>query len=203
MEQPPQPWQRGNWWIFLVALLLVVGGIVAFFALRDGGGEEPALTVTTVQETQTETATTAETETETATTETVPDEPVAMPDVRGAEHDDAVEDLVDVGLLPETFPVESQEERGAVVEQDPGPGASVPGDSIVRLDVSLGTGEREDLEVPDLVGLRPAQALEACARAGFTCRLAVGAEPRRLVTSQRPAAGTGAPELTQIRLSQG
>lgn len=195
----PTPWYRENW-VFLVALLLIVGGIVAYFALRDTDGGEPAGTATTVQQTQTETVTTVETETE---TETVPQEAVAMPEVRGAEHHDAVEQLVDAGLLPDTYPVESAEERGNVVEQEPGPGTRVIVGSSVRLDVSLGTGERPDLDVPDLVGLPPGQALEECARAGFTCRLAVGGEPEQPVTSQRPAAGTAAPELSQIRLSQG
>jgi serine/threonine-protein kinase len=144
-----------------------------------------------------------QTETETVTTQTTPPETVTMPDVRGEEHDDAAEDLVDLDLLPETYPIESQEERGNVVEQEPGPGTEVQRGSVVRLDVSLGSGEREELEVLDLVGLGPAQALEECARAGFTCRLVAGGEPERPVTSQRPAAGTAAPELSQIRLSQG
>ena len=206
--------------MFLVALLLIVGGIVAFFALRDGDDSEPAGTTgtvptqtgpapTTTTETTTTTAETTTTETTTtettttAETQTGPDETATMPDVRGDEHDDAAEDVVDAGLLPETFPVDAQEERATVVAQEPGPGTRLVVGSTVRLDVSLGTGEREQLEVPDLVGLDAAQALEECARAGFTCRLGAGAARERPVTSQQPAPGSPAPELTQIRLSQG
>lgn len=239
--------------MWLLALLLIVGGIIAFFALRDDGDEgtrrvvvpdvvglreeearglleqrgfEVEVTRETSDRPEAEVfeqdpaagsrvdrgtrvsisvstgPTQTQTETETVTTEPAPPETVVMPDLLGREYDDAAEDLVDLGLLPETFPVESEEERGNVVEQEPAAGTDVQRGSVVRLDVSLGTGEREQREVPDLVGLDLPQALEECARAGFTCRLAAGGARERPVTRQQPAAGTSAPELTQIRLSQ-
>jgi eukaryotic-like serine/threonine-protein kinase len=126
-----------------------------------------------------------------------------MPDLVGTAYPDAVEDLVDVGLFPDSFPVESADERGNVVGQRPDPGAEVTDGSSVRLDVSLGSGEREDGEVPDLTGQSLADALRACAEAGFTCRIVTGAEEGREVAEQRPAAGDTAPELSQIALSAG
>jgi serine/threonine-protein kinase len=144
--------------------------------------------------------TVTQTQTQTVTTEP---ETVAMPDVVGAEYPDAVEQLVDARLFPNSFPVESTEERGNVVDQRPDAGAKVPPGSPVRIDVSLGPGEREDREVPDLTGENVADALGACADAGFTCQTTAGAQQHRHVVGQQPAAGGTAPELTQITLVTG
>jgi serine/threonine-protein kinase len=154
-------------------------------------------------ETQTETVTETETETE-AETETEPPATTTMPDVLGTELGDAVEQVLDAGLLPDTYPVPSSDERGTVVAQRPDPGTSAEEGARVRLNVSLGEGERADREVPDLTGPELAEALRTCADAGFTCRSldreAPSAEERGEVIDQQPAAGSGAPELTQITL---
>jgi serine/threonine-protein kinase len=141
-----------------------------------------------------------ETVTQTETVQTTP-EGTEMPDLVGTEYPDAVEELVDAGLFPDSFPVESADERGNVVDQRPDPGTRVPPGSEVRLDVSLGEGEREQREVPDLTGQQLGDALRACADAGFTCRVATGTQEPRVVIEQRPAAGESAPELSQIALS--
>jgi beta-lactam-binding protein with PASTA domain len=141
-----------------------------------------------------------ETVTQTQTVETTP-EGTEMPDLVGTEYPDAVEELVDAGLFPDSFPVESADELGNVVDQRPDPGTRVPPGSEVRLDVSLGEGEREQREVPDLTGQEPGDALRACADAGFTCRVVTDIQEPREVFDQRPAAGASAPELSQIGLT--
>jgi len=127
-------------------------------------------------------------------------ETTELPDVVGEEYPDAVEQLVDAGFLPDSFAVDSTEERGNVVGEQPKGGTQVPAASPVRLDVSLGSGERDERQVPDLTGQPLGDALVACAQAGFTCRTAGG--PGREVTGQRPVSG-GATELAQIELSTG
>jgi eukaryotic-like serine/threonine-protein kinase len=147
-------------------------------------------------------ATQTETQTETLTAP-APPETTELPDVVGMEYPDAVEQLVDVELLPNSHPVEASEERGTVVGQQPEAGASVQSGAAVRIDVSLGAGERAEQEIPDLTGLRLAEALEDCADAGFTCRIVMGSQQGGRVSAQQPAAGGRAPELTQITLFAG
>ena len=124
-----------------------------------------------------------------------------MPDVVGALHRDAVEQLLDAGL-PESFPVDSTEARGTVVDERPTAGTQVALGSGVRIDVSLGSGEREERQVPDLTGLSLAEALLVCAEAGFTCRPVPAGGAGRVVAGQRPVAGDPT-ELSQIELSTG
>ena len=256
----PPPWYREHWWIWLVALLLIVAGIIAFFALRGDGDEKDAarqrVTVPNVvgqreqsaratlqergfevevvrqssdqpggivveqdpaagsrlapgtrvsiavstgpQPTQTVTQTTTTATTATTAPETT--ETTEMPDLVGTEYPDAVEELVDAGLFPDSFPVDSAEERGNVVDQRPSAGTEVVPGSDVRLDVAIGSGEREEREVPDLTGQSLGEALQACAEAGFTCRVTGDG---RDVADQQPAAGGSAPELSQIALATG
>jgi eukaryotic-like serine/threonine-protein kinase len=158
------------------------------------------------EETQTDTETVTETETETQT-ETEPPPTTTTPDVLGAAFGDAVEQVLEAGLLPDTYPVPSPDEGGTVVAQRPDPGTSAEQGTRVRLNVSEGEGERAEAAVPDLTGPELADALRACAEAGFTClsldREAPSAEERGEVIDQQPAAGSGAPELTQITLFVG
>jgi serine/threonine-protein kinase len=138
------------------------------------------------------------TQTQTVTTEP---ETTEMPDALGTEYADAVEQLLDARLLPESFPVDSSEERGSVVDQRPEAGTRVAPGSAVRIDISLGSGERAQREVPDLTGQSLADALRACAEAGFTCRAVSAGGAGREITGQRPVAGGEAAELSQIELS--
>jgi beta-lactam-binding protein with PASTA domain len=201
-REPPPPWYRENWWVFLVALLLIVGGIVAYFALRDG--DEPSGTATTVQQTQTETVTQTKT---VATTETVEPQTVEMPDAIGRDHFEAAAEVFAAGLIGDTYPVPSDEERGLVVAQNPEAGAEVELGSVVRLNVSLGPGERGDRDVPDVTGLELEEAHRLCREAGLTCRTifrnAPGEEQVGKVLDQEPAFGTVAAELTQMTLFTG
>ena len=205
MHEPlPPPWYRENWWLFLVALLLIVGGIVAYFALRDTDDGEPAGTATTVQQTQTETVTQTDT---VATTETVAPQTTEMPDAIGRDYLEAAAEVFAAGLVGDTYPVPSDEERGLVVAQNPEAGTAVELGSVVRLNVSLGAGERGDRDVPDVTGLELQEAHRLCREAGFTCRTvyrnAPGEEQVGKVLDQEPAFGTVAAELTQMTLFPG
>jgi serine/threonine-protein kinase len=164
---------------------------------RINRGSRVTITVSTGQaQTQTRTQTVTSTQTVTTGSSTV-----SMPDLGGAAYPDAVERLLGAGLLPDGYPVDSSEDRGTVVDQQPGPGTSVDAGSGVRLDVSLGQGDRAQRDVPDLTGMAVGRALEACAHAGFTCKTTGGATASTSVASQEPAAASRAPELAQITLA--
>jgi beta-lactam-binding protein with PASTA domain len=164
------------------------------------GGEAPTETETVTTTTETETQPPPE-------TETAPPETAAVPDAVGQGLVDGVTTILDAGFLASTYPVESAEEGGTIVAQRPPPGTEAERGSEVRLNVALGEGEREAVEVPDLTGPAIEDALRSCAEAGFTCRTlnaaAPSAEEVGEVIDQRPAAGATAPELTQITLFVG
>lgn len=190
--------ERENWWVFLVALLLIVGGIVAFFALRDTGGDEP-----TPAQTRTE-ATVTRTQTETlTTTETVEPQTVEMPAAVGRDYLEAAAEAFGAGLIADTYPVASSELRGLVVAQTPAAGTEVERGAIVKLDVSLGQGERGDRDVPDVTGMELEEAHRLCREAGFTCRTVYRAGEPGEVLDQEPAFGAVAEELTQMELLTG
>ena len=151
-----------------------------------------------------------ETETETETvveTETAEPETAEVPDVVGEDHVDAGDTVAEAGFLPETYPVDSQEEAGTVVAQNPDAGTELQEGERVRLNVSLGEGERPQAEVPDVTGPDAQDGLETCRDAGFTCRVVERSAPSQEevgeVIDQRPAAGSTARQLTQITLFVG
>jgi eukaryotic-like serine/threonine-protein kinase len=151
---------------------------------------------------ETETETVIETETETAEPETA-----EVPDVVGDDHTDAGDAVADAGFLPETYPVDSPEEAGTVVAQNPDAGTELREGERVRLNVSLGEGERQQAEVPDVTGPDAQDGLETCRDAGFTCRIVERSAPSQEevgeVIDQRPAAGSTARQLSQITLFVG
>lgn len=182
------PWYSEYRWLGLVAVLLFVGGIVALLALSGGdkgqvqSGGSPIAVSTGPPTSEPET--------------------VEIPDVVGTQYPDAVDQLLDAGLLPESVPVESTEKRGTVVAERPAAGTQAKLAAGVRIDVSLGSGAREERQVPDLTGLSISEALRVCADAGFTCRAVPAGGTGREVAAERPVAGRPV-ELSQIELSTG
>jgi serine/threonine-protein kinase len=168
---------------------------------------------TTVAVTTTATQTKASTVTQpprTVTTPTVTTPPptASMPDVVGAsDYVQAVQQVANAGLLPQTYPVASAEPQGTVVGQNPAAGSQVPTTQPVRLNVSLGPGTRSSGPLPDLTGLKAMDALVKCASTRYTCRIVFRSAPSNTsvgkVLAQQPAAGTQAPGLTQITLYVG
>ena len=184
-------------------------GDVVLLEVSDGETETQTETETVV-ETETETEAETETETETETqTETEEEEPgpTQMPDAAGADFRDAARAILDAGLLPASYPVASDEPQGTVVAQEPDPGTELDEGSVVRVNVSLGPGDRAEATVPDVTGPEIDEALLECHEAGFTCRVVERAAPdeesRGESLDQQPAADTRAPALTQITLYLG
>jgi serine/threonine-protein kinase len=162
---------------------------------------------TTVAVTTTQTQTTptsTQTKTVTQPTTTAPPRTVTMPDEQAQDYTQAVQDLAALGLLPQTYPVSSNEAQGTVVGQNPPAGNPATTDQPVRLNVSLGPGTRSSGPLPDLTGLKAKDALVKCAQAKYTCRIVFRSARSRStvgkVIDQQPTAGTDAPGLTQITL---
>jgi len=286
VEDAPPPWWREHWWLGPLALLLVVGALLAWaFWPEDGGdrttvpevvglqepeararlteaglevqvtraaaqdeaaagtvlaqepgagsqaeeGQTVLLTVAGATETETETdteptqtvtvtdeaeteppPTQTETETETQTqTETVQEEPepTDMPGVVGEDYREAARAILDAGLLPQSYPVESRERQATVVAQNPAEGTRLSEGTPVRINVSLGPGGRAEAEIPDLRDLELAEALGRCHDAGFTCRIVERDTSRDAsrgrIIGQEPAPGGRAQSLTQLTLAVG
>jgi serine/threonine-protein kinase len=129
---------------------------------------------------------------------------VTMPDVTGQDYTQAVQQLANLGLLPQSYPVSSSEAQGTVVGQNPPAGGQARTDVPVRVNVSLGPGTRSSGPLPDLTGLKAMDALVKCAQAKYTCRVVFRTAPSPStvgkVIAQQPQAGGTAPGLTQITL---
>jgi eukaryotic-like serine/threonine-protein kinase len=143
----------------------------------------------------------------TVETVTQPAETITVPDVVGDDHVAAGATVDGRDLIADSYPVESDETRGTVISQSPAAGTEVPPGTHIRLDVAVGTGERPNATVPDVTGPNEVEARAMVREAGFTVRTIDRAAPtpeeRGEVILQRPAAGTSAPVLTQIRLFVG
>ena len=130
-----------------------------------------------------------------------------MPDVIGSDFQEAADAILEAGLLPTSYPVDSSEPQATVLAQNPDAGTEVPEGSTVRMNVSLGPGDRAEGDIPDVTGPEAEEALRMCHDAGFLCRLvertAPDEESRGEIIDQRPAAGVRAPGLTQITLFLG
>jgi beta-lactam-binding protein with PASTA domain len=141
----------------------------------------------------------------TTVTETQPT--VTVPDVLGDDHVEAGAEIDALDLVADSFPAESDEARGTVVAQNPAGGTRVAEGTHVRLEVALGTGERPDATVPDVIGLPEDEARALVRESGFTVRTvdrdAPTAAERGEVLRQDPDPGTSAPVLTQIVLHVG
>ncbi len=132
---------------------------------------------------------------------------VAMPLAVGADHARAAATIEALGLVADTFPVESDQPAGRVTAQSPAAATRLRRGESVRLDVSLGPDELAEITVPDITG-PPAELARARAReAGFTVRTlyrdAPTPEEEREVLLQRPDAGARAPALSQITVFVG
>jgi eukaryotic-like serine/threonine-protein kinase len=175
-------------------------GIVVDQEPDAGAALAPGGTVAIVVSRGPEVVTTVETVTE-------PAETVTVPDVVGEDHVEAGATVDGRDLIADSFPVESDETRGTVISQSPAPGTEVAPGTHVRLDVAIGPGERPTAIVPDVTGPNEVEARATVREAGFTVRTidrtAPTPEERGEVILQRPAPGTEAPVLTQIRIYVG
>ena len=182
--EPPPP--RNPWlWLALLAVAVVAAAIIFVAALADRAGDDDAAGP--------------------ATTETVvvaPATAVVVPELVGFDHADAGRAAEDLGLVANTYPVESDAPAGQVVAQEPEAGVQLDPDERLRLDVSLGPDPLVAVMVPDVTGAEGAQAREILRRAGFTVLTVEEDAPTPdevgQVLRQDPAAGTEASALTQV-----
>jgi len=165
-----------------------------------GAALAPGGTVAIVVSSGPEIVTTVETVTE-------PAETITVPDVVGDDHVAAGATVDGGDLIADSYPVESEETRGTVISQSPAAGTEVAPGTHVRLDVAIGPGERPTAIVPDVTGANEVEARATVREADFTAltidAIVQGSVDRGEVIRQRPAAGTSAPVLSQIRLFVG
>jgi eukaryotic-like serine/threonine-protein kinase len=124
---------------------------------------------------------------------------VTVPDVTGRPVEDAVQRLADANLRAKIVRVDSNEEQGRVISQDPTDGATVDEGTKVRLRVSKGP---QPVAVPNVVGHSFATANSELQAAGFAvARHNVDStSPADVVVSQAPGPGTFQPPGTTITL---
>jgi beta-lactam-binding protein with PASTA domain len=159
-------------------------------------------TVVTINVSQSPTATT------TTTTPTTPTQPpgTLVPSVVGLAQRVAVARLQRAGFRVDSYPARSRRPRGTVIAQGPSAGKRAARSSVVRIDVSLGSGRRPLRTVPDVVGMQEAQAKLVLVQAGFTVRSedeAADSSEKDVVLDQRPAAGASRPAASQVILVVG
>ena len=165
-------------------------------------GSVVALNVSTGPPTTTTTTTTTAT---TITSQQSTGRPI--PQVVGLPQRDAFARLQAAGFRVDSSPAESSRPRGAVLTQRPAGGIRAGPDSLVRLTVSLGSGERPVRTIPDVSGMPEREAKQAIVDLGFTVRSVYQAPAdetqRGVVISQTPAPGGRASAGSQITLSVG
>jgi len=193
-------------------VLGIVGGYFAYEAYQDDQDDEPEVVTVTTTETETGTGATTGTTEDTTTVETTttaeePPQPVAVPDVIGQGYVEAGSTIEGAGLVADSYPVASTEPRGTVVAQRPAAGTQLKEGDTVRTNVALGGGARRTREVPDVTGPEASDARATLRRSGFTMRTQYRAPPspeeEGEVLTQQPAAGTSAPDLTQVTIFVG
>jgi len=125
---------------------------------------------------------------------------VTVPDVRGKDSLDAVEQLSNKNLKSKVAEVPSSKPQGEVVAQDPAPGKSVAAGSTVHINVSKGP---EQIGVPNVVGQTYAVALETLQSAGFAvARSDIDSnEQKNVVVSQNPLPNSVATKGSKVTLS--
>jgi len=126
-------------------------------------------------------------------------EQVTVPDVTGLTREAAEARLRDEGLEVAAEEQESDEPEGDVISQSPGAGAEVNRGDTVTITVSTG---RPQVTVPDVVGLRDAQASSKLQSAGLAPvrqeRTVTDPDEDGVVIEQRPDAGTEVDQGRQV-----
>ena len=145
--------------------------------------------------------------TTTGPTTTQPPSGRAIPNVVGLSQRDAVARLQSAGFRVDSYPADSSRPRGTVISQRPEGGKRASPSSRIRIDVSLGSGERPLRTIPDVIGRTENEAKQMLVELGFTVRSvdrpAADSSQRGAVLAQEPAAGGRASAGSQIVLSIG
>jgi beta-lactam-binding protein with PASTA domain len=114
-----------------------------------------------------------------------------VPDVVGLRQEEAQRRLADRGFANEGKPVDSERTAGTVIAQRPSPDTLYGEGGIVVISVARSP---QQVEIPDVVGLRSGRALARLRAAGFTTQAQSvrSPRPRGIVVRQVPSAGTEA-----------
>jgi beta-lactam-binding protein with PASTA domain len=130
-----------------------------------------------------------------------------IPNVVGLPQRDALARLQGAGFRVDSYPASSARPRGTVVSQRPSGGTRAAPNSVVRINVSLGSGQRPLRTIPDVTGMPEQEAKQRLVELGFTVRSVYRAvaDPAQkgVVVEQRPAAGGQASAGSQIILTIG
>ncbi|MFP5334984.1 MAG: protein kinase domain-containing protein [Actinomycetes bacterium] len=184
-ESTVSPW---GWVVVVLAVLAVVGAVVAWFAAAPAGSGAAA----------------APSPSSAAPSASTPDTvaEVTVPDVAGRTVEEATALLAGSGLrvLGSTERSHEVVAAGLVVASDPPRGASVPPDTAVTLAVSTGPAP---IDVPVLEGLSLARAREVLARAGLELGELLredSNQPADAVLGSDPPAGTPVQRGTVVAL---
>ncbi len=155
--------------------------------------------------TTTNSTTTMATTTGPSTTPTPPGNKI--PNVVGMGQLQAMTRLQAAGFRVDSYPAASDRPRGLVVFQRPPAGTRAPRNSVVRINVSLGAGQRPLRVVPDVVGKSEREAKRVLAQVGFTVRTVSQATETSatgaVVVDQKPPAGNRAPAGSQVLIYLG
>ena len=131
----------------------------------------------------------------------------AIPNVVGLSQREALARLHGAGFRVNSYPASSTRPRGTVVSQRPAGGSRAAPDSVVRIDVSLGSGPRPLRTIPDVTGMPEQEAKQRLVEVGFTVRSVYrsvsDAAEAGIVVDQEPAAGGQASAGSQITLVVG
>ena len=201
---PRAPW--ANWWLGLALLgvLAAAGVIIAIFALRNNDNNTTTVTITRRTLPPTSTTTTTQT---TSTTTTTQAKVVSVPNVVGETQVQAGGTVQDLGLVPQTAPVPSTQQRGTVVAQNPKGGSDLTTGQDVRLNISVGTGSRPSVQVPDVTGL----SADVARKKLWSVKLTVATLPTSSpssqsagnVVSQQPSAGVSVQLFSRVTINVG
>ncbi|HEX9416132.1 MAG TPA: PASTA domain-containing protein [Gaiellaceae bacterium] len=160
----------------------------------------PTHTTTVVTTAPTTTTTSTTTTTTTTTAETT------VPDVVGQSLADATYAMKAASLLPDSYPVNSDEPGGTVVAQSPAAGETVQPGTVVRLNVSVGT-TRPLLPVPDVTATNDEISARQLLAKTFTVRAlfrtATSPAQRGAVLAQSPSPGTKIKRWAQVTIYVG
>jgi serine/threonine-protein kinase len=132
-------------------------------------------------------------------------EQVSVPDLVGAQEDDARGALADAGLKAAVSEEESEDEDpGTVLRQDPGSGKQVDKGSTVKLVVAKAPPE---VDVPDVVDQQRDEAEQALRAAGFEVRVRQETvdtlDQDGTVISQQPSGGEQRKEGSRVTIVVG
>ena len=125
---------------------------------------------------------------------------IEVPDVVGDQFDDASQTLKGKGFKVERNPVDSDQEPGTVVKQDPVAGSSAKSGDTITLDVAKA---KEQATVPDVMGQPFEQAQAALQSAGFQVsqQEQESDQPAGTVIAQTPTGNTTVDKGSTVTLT--